>query len=132
MTVKKKKTVSFNTLVKMFMRDYNIPTKKDIDKLMNRIDHLEQLIKDTAEAARHGAGKRKTSGGTGTASDIVIDVIKEYKDGINFAGVKERTGFEEKKLRNIIFRLDKTKKIKRIGRGIYIVNSEQFYEPDLQ
>ena len=47
-----------------------------------------------------------------------IDVL------VNNAGVYEfhpvaATGFDDKKLRNIIFRLDKIKKIDRVSRGIY-------------
>ena len=44
MAMKKRKQVSFDAMVKFFMQYYNIPTKKDIEKLMNKMDRLEKLI----------------------------------------------------------------------------------------
>ena len=41
-------------------------------------------------------------------------------DGLGFAEIQAKTAFDEKKIRNIIFRLNKTGKIKRKSRGIYI------------
>jgi len=40
MTRKKGKPVSFDAMVKFFMQSYNIPTKKDMNKLMDRLDRL--------------------------------------------------------------------------------------------
>jgi DNA-binding transcriptional regulator PaaX len=63
------------------------------------------------------SGRRKTAQ---TAVDVVLDVIKHSRHGIGFAEIQAKTGFGEKKIRNIIFRLNKTGKIKRKSRGIYI------------
>jgi hypothetical protein len=46
-------------------------------------------------------------------------VIGNHPDGTDFKTIKAATGFEDKKLRNIIFRLDKIKRIQRVTRGIY-------------
>ncbi|GBC63585.1 hypothetical protein DENIS_4583 [Desulfonema ishimotonii] len=124
MAGKRKKSVTLNTLVRVFMRDYNIPTKKDVDRLMNRLDRLEFLLRKVAEAHpdRSRSGKDKAVGaGPGAASDLVLAVISEFRDGVGFSEIQKRTGFGEKKLRNIIFRLNKIGKIERISRGIYIV-----------
>ena len=40
--------------------------------------------------------------------------------GTDFATIQAKTDFDEKKIRNIIFRLNKIGKIKRKSRGIYI------------
>jgi DNA-binding IclR family transcriptional regulator len=53
---------------------------------------------------------------------MVLEVIKRFKNGIEFSEIQERTGFGEKKLRNIIYRLHKMKKIARKSRGIYIAS----------
>ena len=42
----KGKRVSFDTMVKFFMQSYNIPTQKDVDKLMNKLDHITVLLLD--------------------------------------------------------------------------------------
>lgn len=130
MNKRKSKSVSFDAMVKFFMRQYNIPTKKDVNKLMTRLDRLEKLIKATAPPAKRGrvssgiSGKGKALSGRSsvTASDIVLNIIKAYRKGAGFAQIQAKTGFGEKKLRNIIFRLNQTNKIKRKSRGIYIVS----------
>ena len=121
MSKRKGKTISFDAMVKFFMQNYDIPTKKDVDKLMAKLDRLENLIKMSASRAynvRVQSGRRKTAM---TAVDIVLDVIKRSRQGLGFAEIQTKTGFDEKKIRNIIFRLNKTGKIKRKRRGIYVV-----------
>ena len=117
---KKGKTISFDAMVKFFMQNYNIPTKKDVDLLIARLDRIENLIKSTmgSSNAKFPIARRKTPL---TAVDMVLDTIRRSKQGINFAQIQAKTGFEEKKIRNIIFRLDKTGRIKRKSRGVYIV-----------
>jgi hypothetical protein len=120
MPKRKGKTPSFDAMVKFFMRHYNIPTKKDVDRLMAKLDRLENLIKRSAMRSGHAdvrIGRHKIAM---TAIDTVLDAIKRSKQGIDFAAIQAKTGFGEKKIRNIIFRLNKTGKIKRKSRGIYI------------
>lgn len=116
---KKGKAVSFDAMVKFFMQNYNIPTKKDVDQLIIRLDRLGNLIKSSMGSctAKSQNSRRKTSL---TAVDIVLDTIKRSKQGIDFAQIQAKTGFDEKKIRNIIFRLNKSAKIKRKSRGVYI------------
>ena len=120
MPKRKGKAPSFDAMVKFFMRQYNIPTKKDVDRLMAKLDRLENLIKQSAMRSNSAGvriGRRKTAM---TAIDIVLDAIKRSKQGTDFASIQAKTGFDEKKIRNIIFRLNKIGKIKRKSRGIYI------------
>lgn len=122
MAKKKGKSVSFDAMVKFFMHTYNIPTKQDIDRLNQRLDRIERLIVNTGLSkgrrsnSTNGSGKKPTA----TASDHVLEIVQRYKNGVGFAEIKLQTGYGEKKLRNIIFRLDKMGKIKRKSRGIYI------------
>ena len=48
-----------------------------------------------------------------TAVEQVLDVIKRSKKGLGFADIQAKTGFGDKKIRNIIFRLNKLGKIKK-------------------
>lgn len=130
MARKKGKSISFDAMIKFFMQYYNIPTRKDIDKLMAKMDRLEALIKlsGVADRAGHVSGG-KTARGTArtrkaavTSTDMTLDVIKRFKKGVGFSEIQARTGFGEKKLRNIIFRLHKMGKIVRISRGVYIAS----------
>jgi len=130
MAKKRGKPVSFDAMIKFFMQYYNIPTRKDINKLATKIDKLENLVKMSMANAKSrritvgttGKGKATTGKTAMTSSDIVLEVIKRFRKGAGFSEIQTRTGFGEKKLRNIIFRLHKMGKIVRKSRGIYIAS----------
>jgi hypothetical protein len=120
MPKKKGKAISFDAMVKFFMQNYDIPTKKDVDKLMAKLDRLENLIKQSELGVNNvsaGYSRRRTAM---SAVDIVLDTIKHSRQGLGFTEIQAKTGFDEKKIRNIIFRLNKIGKIKRKRRGVYI------------
>ena len=127
MVKKRGKPVSFDAMVKFFLMHYNIPTKKDIDRLTSKVERLEKLIKKISSAKfRHavtGPGKGKPGRGKSgmTASDMVLNAIKNSKKGAGFTDIQAKTNFDDKKLRNIIFRLNKLERIKRKSRGLYVV-----------
>jgi predicted Rossmann fold nucleotide-binding protein DprA/Smf involved in DNA uptake len=104
-------------LIKMLLQRLDMPTKEDINALHNRLDTLEQLIAQKQPCAKKQTvvqpGKRRN------ASTTVLEIIANYPEGTNFKTIKAATGFDDKKLRNIIFRLDKIGRIKRVRRGIY-------------
>ncbi|MDH3566734.1 MAG: hypothetical protein OEM61_05185 [Desulfobacteraceae bacterium] len=125
MTRKKGKSVSFDAMVKFFMRYYDIPTKKDVDKLLARMDRLDKAIRSfELYAKRRSTPSVKTADekSTTNSSDMALEVIKKFKKGVGFSEIQARTGFGEKKLRNIIYRLNKMGKIVRKERGVYIAS----------
>ena len=123
----KKRPVTFDAMVKFFMQHYNIPTKKDIEKLLARLDRIESLVKNASGGLGrsrsagfrriHGKVARGRSGVTST--DLVMDLIAQNKNGVGVSEIQKQTGFEQKKIRNIIFRLNKNGKIRRVRRGRY-------------
>lgn len=127
----KTKPANFDSVLKAFVRSYNIPTKKDIEKLIDRIEQLEKLIRKTNSSIAlsgrgvmaKGASARGKLGGriNMTASALVLDVIASSRKGADFAYIQEKTGFDDKKIRNIIFRLNKIGRIKRKNRGTYVI-----------
>jgi hypothetical protein len=118
MAKRKGKPVSFDAMVKFFMHNYNIPTKRDIDGLNDRLDRLERLIKAMHPRARRSAVKT-SDGSPANATENVLALVRRSKNGIGFAEVRKQTGYDDKKLRNIFFRLNKTEKIIRVSRGRY-------------
>ena len=50
---------------------------------------------------------------------IVLDIIAEFPEGTNFKTLKAKSGYDDKKLRNIIYRLDKIGRIEKVKRGVY-------------
>jgi hypothetical protein len=115
MVRKKGKSVSFDAMVKFFLQSYDIPTKRDVDKILARLDRLEGLIGSVATDVRGRDARRSR----GAAADVVLDMIRRSKQGLKFADIQAKTGFADKKVRNIIFRLHKLEKIKRHSRGVY-------------
>jgi predicted transcriptional regulator of viral defense system len=55
-----------------------------------------------------------------TATDQVLKLVNTSQKGVDIITIRKKTGFEDKKLRNILFRANKEGKIQRADRGIYI------------
>ncbi len=55
-----------------------------------------------------------------TATEQILKIIKRSRKGVDVPTLKTKTGFQDKKVRNIIFRASKEGKIKKVGRGIYV------------
>ena len=124
MTRKKSKPVSYDAMIKFFLQYHNIPTKKDFEKIQDQLNRVEQMLKSLAAApalrnAAEAQPARERKGGT-SATDVVLNVIKSADKGVGITQIRKKTGFDEKKLRNIVYRLNKTGKIRRKSRGLYI------------
>ena len=96
---------------------------KKTEKLMKAVDKLEKVQaagkrKAKAKATRKAPAKKKPA--ALTATDQVLEIIKRAKKGVDAPTLIEKTGFEDKKIRNILFRASKQGKIKKAGRGIYV------------
>lgn len=126
----KRKSSHLDELVRGIIEDFDIPTRKDIDTLIKKLDNVEKLLKKSGTSmGRAGATSTRAVRGeklppmkANTASSIVLSVIKNSRNGADFAKIQEKTHFDDKKLRNIIFRLNKIGRIKRKKRGIYVVH----------
>jgi len=55
-----------------------------------------------------------------TATDKILQIVKRSKKGVDVPTLKKKSGFDDKKVRNIVFRASKEGKIKKSGRGIYV------------
>ncbi len=121
MAKRKGKSVSFDAMVKFFMHTYEIPTKRDIDRLNERLDRIERLIANTGQGRPRRASpdplKRPNSV---SAADTVMQIVQRHPQGIGLTEIQKQTGFSDKKLRNIIFRMHKLGRLTRKSRGIYV------------
>ena len=70
-----------------------------------------------APAKKRGAVKKTAAL---TATDQAVKIIKRSKKGVDVPTLKKKTGFEDKKIRNILNRASRQRRIKRAGRGIYV------------
>jgi hypothetical protein len=55
-----------------------------------------------------------------TAADTVLAIINRYKKGVNNAALMEKTGYNQKKIANLVFKLRKQGKIKSVAKGVYV------------
>ena len=119
--------------------------KKDLQSLQREIKALgrkmEKLIKEfdkgkkakitkkvTAKPARlktikkvpakKAPSKKKTA--QPKATDQVLRIINRSKKGVDTATLMKKTGFDKKKITNILQRTYKQGKIKRVEKGIYV------------
>lgn len=116
--------ISMDAAFKQILKDQGFLTKKDLDKLSAKIDRLEKAVKKAATAKAATTGQKRAVKGTGlrrtSATSTVLEAVQRSKKGVTFAALQKKTGFEEKKLRNIIFRLHKLGQLERVGRGVYV------------
>ena len=112
--------------------------KRDIKALEKK---LEKLLKAHGKPPRPKAAKkvkrrtvkakprrkvvaRKTKGRKRapqiTATEQILRIVRRSRKGVDVPTLKTKTGFPDKKVRNIIFRASKEGKIKKVGRGIYV------------
>ena len=54
-----------------------------------------------------------------TATDQVMRIINRSKKGVDVPTLIKKTGFDDKKVRNILYRNYKLGRIKRVGKGVY-------------
>jgi hypothetical protein len=82
-------------------------TKKNVIAIANKKTPVKKVI-----------AKKKAL--QATATDQILGIIKRFKKGVDVPTLKIKTGFDDKKVRNIVFRAGKEGKIKKSGRGIYV------------
>ena len=76
----------------------------------------------TTKVAKKPASKatNKKDIGSTTAADTVLKIISRSKKGVNTATIKEKTGYNQKKVANIIYKLKKQGRIKTAQKGVYV------------
>ena len=107
--------------------------KKDLSALRNDFKALEKKMEKLLKAAESNAKPQKTTKAKAvrkapakkkttqvTATDQILRIIKRSKKGVDVTTLKIKTGFDDKKVRNIVFRAAKEGRIKKSGRGVYV------------
>ena len=102
--------------------------EKKLEKLITAFDKDKKVkakpaVKKAAPKKRRAPAKKavtKKKRLKMTATDKVLCIIRRSKKGVNVSTIKTKTGFDDKKVRNIIFRTTKEGKIKKVGRGVYV------------
>ena len=96
------------------------------EKMIKALDKFEKGQKKTG-TKRKAAAKRvitkrvvtKKAKGP-SATEKVLKIIMRSKKGVNTATLQKKTGYNSRKIWDIVHRAGKEGKIKKVGRGIYI------------
>jgi putative endonuclease len=98
-------------------RDIKALEKKMV-KLIAAVEKSERAKTTKRSQAQKAPAKKRPE--QPTATDQVLNIIKRSKKGVNAATLMTKTGFDLKKVRNILQRTYKMGKIKRVEKGIYV------------
>jgi hypothetical protein len=110
--------------------------RKDIKALEKKMTNLLNAYEKTTKPKTAGKNRRKALKGKAagvpkktaarkkalqlTATEQILKIVGRSRKGVDVPTLKAKTGFEDKKVRNIIFRASKEGKIRKVGRGIYV------------
>ena len=103
---------------------------KELTKLAKQTEKLAAALgkaeKPKAKSVKAGtkakAVTKKTpaKGGKITDTDKLLAIINRSKKGVDTATLMKKTGFNQKKVRNMLNRTYKQGKITRVAKGIYV------------
>ncbi len=95
-----------------------------VDKIVIAVGKLEKpkvAKKPKAKVVKRKPVKKPAAKKiTKTAIDTILGIIKGYKRGVNTAALMKKTGFNQKKIYNIVGKLKKQGKIKNRVKGVYL------------
>jgi uncharacterized membrane protein YhiD involved in acid resistance len=103
---------------------------KGVEAIAEKVDEAsksQSVVKPKKKKPSTSAKKVKTakkpakkmSVTSATDTDKVIAIIGRSKKGASTATIMQKTGYNQKKIANIVYRLRKQKKIKSVDKGVY-------------
>jgi predicted Rossmann fold nucleotide-binding protein DprA/Smf involved in DNA uptake len=104
------------------MRDLKMTLKKvasDLMKVAQKVEEIAAKLDTQAKPSPKHAAPRKQAAQP-TAADTVFGIIKRYKKGANMAAINQKTGYDNRKINNLVYKLKKQGKIKSQAKGVYV------------
>ena len=92
---------------------------KTLDRLLKAVEKGEKPKAKPAPKTPAKKAPIKKKAAQPTATDKILRIIRASKKGVDAPTLVKKTGFNQKKVRNILFRTYKQGKIKRLAKGIY-------------
>jgi hypothetical protein len=105
---------------------------RGLEALIRKAERIEKGLSEEGRVVRRKAGRPKArkrvaprrvavrAGKGRTATGMVFGIIKKSRRGATTTQIRNGTGFDEKKIWNVINRLKSQRKIKSARRGIYV------------
>jgi len=119
MTIQKDlKTVSREMLKQASKIDKIVETLAKLERAKAKPTKTTARVKAVANPTKTKAAPKRDNKPSDTAN--VISLIKRSKQGVDNKTLAKSTGFDQKKIWNIIYKGTKRGQIKAISRGLYI------------
>ena len=107
---------------------------KKTESLMKAVDKIEKAqatkavskptkkaaVKPTKPAKKTVARKPMKKAEQPTAYDTFLGFINKSKKGLSIEQLKSETGFNDKKIANLVYKAKKQGKVKSAGKGVYV------------
>ena len=113
----KKDLQALTRQLKALVRDTERLAKK-LDKLQKAQAAKKPKVKRRARPAKKKVTKKRAP--QLSASQSVLNIIKRSSKGVDTATLRKKTGFQGRKVRDILYRLKKQRKIRSPRKGVYI------------
>ena len=97
-----------------------------IQKQVEKLDKPKAKAKVSKKAparkapAKRVAAKKAAAKKPATAVDTVLKIINSSKKGAGTAALMKKTGFNQRKIHNAIYKLKKQGKVKSVGKDVYL------------
>jgi alcohol dehydrogenase class IV len=98
---------------------------KQVERLIRVVKKLEKAqAAEKRKAEAQATSRRKVAlrkkAAAQKAADRVINIVKRSQKAVGVPALMRKTGYDEKKVRNIVSTAFKQGKIKRAGQGVYV------------
>ncbi len=104
-----------------FMSDTLKILSEETGNLIKKIERLEkaQAVEASKKAARESrSANRKAASLLETTT--ILKIIRRHKNGVHISKLRDKTGFGNTKVQNIVYKLKKQAQIKSRGKGVYV------------
>ena len=110
------------------MQDLKMSLKKvssDLKKMAGQVERLAGKLEAQSKAKakpvkKTVVNKVSKKPAQPTAADTVYKVIARLKKGADMAKIKQKTGYENRKIQNSVYKLKKQGRIKSPAKGVYV------------
>ena len=97
----------------------------DLNKAAKQVENLASKLEAQTKATRPlkkttGRAVSKKTANQPTAADTVLGIVKRYKKGANMATIKQKTGYDNKKIHNLVYKLKQQGEIISETKGVYV------------
>ena len=105
-----------NLIVAADKLESNTPAKKTKAKTVKKAPAKKKTVPAKSSTKKVASKKAQNM----TAGDTVLGFIQRSKNGVNAGTLATKTGFSQKKIANIVYKLKKSGKIQSPKKGIYM------------